>query len=177
MTISELIEKRRLVKKDIWSEPIKDPHHCTHEGQQIRRQRHGAFVFQCPQCGSTCSNSLAHKSMSKQQMESAPPFDYKRQEQGWNFSRESREVQKIHGIKPTDSIMREGYDQYLRSPEWKAKRQVVIQRENNICQGCRIRPIEEVHHATYSNIGDELFFQLVGLCSLCHRKVHRIEPS
>ena len=64
------------------------------------------------------------------------------------------------------------YKHYLSSPEWKAKRLLVIERENGICQGCRIAPIAEVHHETYKTLGNELLFQLVGLCSSCHRKAH-----
>ena len=177
MTISEIIKKRKFNDQDLWFLPIKDPHHCDHNGKEIRKQTHGAYVLQCPQCGSTCSNSLAHKSMTQEQMESALPFDYKRREQGWDFSSESRQMQRAHGIKPMDSIKRDSYDDYLRSPEWKAKRQIIIKREANICQGCLSAPIEEVHHSTYSNIGDELMFQLIGLCSNCHRKVHHINSD
>ena len=174
MTIAQIVQKRKMLEKQLlWSLPIKDPHHCSHNNNEIRRQNHGAFVMQCPECGSTCSTSLAHKTLTKQQMDHALPFDYIRRENGWNFSSESREIGRVHGIKPTDSILPIAYDEYLRSPEWKAKRQIVIKRENNICQGCMNHQIEEVHHSTYSNIGDELLFQLVGLCSNCHRKTHK----
>lgn len=69
------------------------------------------------------------------------------------------------------------YRQYLRSPEWKRKRDAVFDREKGICQGCLNEPIEHVHHATYTHQYDELLFQLIGLCENCHRKVHFTVPS
>ena len=172
-TIKQLmIRKKQLL---LWNAPIKNPHQCHHSNKELRKQTHGAFVLQCPECGSTASTSLAHKTLTQQQMDEALPFDYARRQLGWDFSSECREVERVHGIKSTDSILAVGYDEYLRSYEWKLKRQLIIDREKNLCQGCRSHPIEEVHHATYSNVGDELLFQLVGLCSSCHRKVHKIQ--
>ena len=63
------------------------------------------------------------------------------------------------------------HDEYLKSPQWKKKRQLVIERDK-VCQGCLSSPIEEIHHLSYKNWTDELFFQLVGLCRSCHQKLH-----
>jgi 5-methylcytosine-specific restriction endonuclease McrA len=60
----------------------------------------------------------------------------------------------------------------LMSPKWKDLRERVIRRDKNICQGCLMAPIEHVHHFTYANLGDELLYQLVGLCKKCHNKAH-----
>jgi len=69
------------------------------------------------------------------------------------------------------------YHEYLATKEWKNKRDLVIERESGICQGCRAEPIEHVHHSTYTHQYDELIFQLVGLCENCHRKAHFTTPS
>lgn len=69
------------------------------------------------------------------------------------------------------------YNAYLRSPEWKKKRDAVFQRDGGICQGCLEEPIENVHHTTYANLFDELLFQLIGLCETCHRKIHWIKKA
>ena len=196
MTIAELIEKRRnrsnnktelprIHYNTDWKDPcdsdssvgVKNPHRCNHHAKVLTRQTHGAFVMQCSDCGSTCSTSIAHSKLTKQQMEQAIPFDYKLRDDGQRLSFEIRELEKSHGINPEDMAKRMGYDEYLRSPEWKYKRSLVISREKNICQGCRSMPIEEVHHSTYSHITRELLFQLVGLCSECHRKAHNINPQ
>jgi 5-methylcytosine-specific restriction endonuclease McrA len=71
-------------------------------------------------------------------------------------------------------MTKEEYHAYLASPKWKAKRDAVFQRENGLCQGCREEPIEHVHHMTYTHCGDELLYQLIGLCGTCHNKSHFI---
>ena len=60
------------------------------------------------------------------------------------------------------------YKQYLASREWRVKRKEVIERNNNICERCASRPIEDVHHLTYENIGNEDERDLLGVCRPCH---------
>lgn len=61
------------------------------------------------------------------------------------------------------------YKQYLASREWRVKRKEVIELNNNICQRCASRPIENVHHLSYENIGDEdPSSDLMGVCRPCH---------
>ncbi len=64
------------------------------------------------------------------------------------------------------------YQAYRRTPEWQAKRARVLRRANGICEGCLDARATVVHHLTYANMGDELFFQLVALCQACHEKAH-----
>jgi DnaB-like helicase N terminal domain len=64
------------------------------------------------------------------------------------------------------------YQNYLRSDEWRAKRRLVMDRCGGLCEGCRNAPVSEVHHLTYEHVGDELLFELVGLCRECHQRVH-----
>lgn len=62
--------------------------------------------------------------------------------------------------------------EYQNSPEWHAKRRAVIKRCGNLCEGCRAAPVDHIHHLSYENFGDELLFQLVGLCFNCHARCH-----
>jgi len=64
------------------------------------------------------------------------------------------------------------YNAYLESEKWQQKRQLVIDRAGGICEGCRLAKIDQVHHLTYRNVGCELLYQLVGLCSPCHEHAH-----
>ncbi len=66
----------------------------------------------------------------------------------------------------------ENYSAYLKTDQWKHKRQQVLERENFLCQGCHYAKAVHVHHTTYDNLGDELLFQLVALCVQCHSKLH-----
>ena len=60
------------------------------------------------------------------------------------------------------------YQQYLASREWRAKRKEVIELADGICKRCASRPIENVHHITYANIGQESLSDLLGVCRPCH---------
>ena len=66
----------------------------------------------------------------------------------------------------------ERYESHLRSDTWRKKRAAVIQRCGNICEGCAEANVQHVHHLSYTHLGDELLFELVGLCVPCHRKIH-----
>jgi hypothetical protein len=69
-------------------------------------------------------------------------------------------------------VNKKNYKNYLLCPEWKKKRKFIIQRDK-ICQGCLDAPIHQVHHLTYRNVGNELMFELVGLCRECHSRCHQ----
>jgi hypothetical protein len=78
-------------------------------------------------------------------------------------------------IKHIDNILKvnkKNYKNYLLCPEWEKKRRLIIQRDK-ICQGCLDAPIHQVHHLTYRNVGNELMFELVGLCRECHSRCHQ----
>jgi hypothetical protein len=64
------------------------------------------------------------------------------------------------------------YLEYLKSPQWKAKRKAVKTRCAGICERCRIYLFDEVHHLTYANLYDEPLEDLIGLCKPCHRFQH-----
>jgi hypothetical protein len=61
------------------------------------------------------------------------------------------------------------YQEYLASREWRVKRKKFIEEATyGVCQRCADRPIENVHHLTYANMGDEDWGDLMGLCRPCH---------
>jgi hypothetical protein len=67
---------------------------------------------------------------------------------------------------------RKDYNAYLNSPDWNKLRNLVLERDNRLCQGCLVAPAEIVHHLTYNDVFYELAFQLVSLCRACHEKIH-----
>lgn len=69
-------------------------------------------------------------------------------------------------------IDRDLYAEYLRSTEWAARRERVMQRAGGICEGCRMQPATEVHHLTYEHMTQEFLFELVAICSDCHARWH-----
>jgi 5-methylcytosine-specific restriction endonuclease McrA len=64
------------------------------------------------------------------------------------------------------------YDQYLKSPEWRAKSKKVIQRAGGICEGCLERKATQAHHVSYRHIFDEFLWELRAICEPCHERAH-----
>lgn len=127
------------------------------------------YMYQCITCGMTGECISKHKvSDLIRAGEKIEPYDDGIRSRYWE-----RRRRLFEGKKENDrDEWWQWYNAYLQSDEWKNKRERVKERENNICQGCRSRLIEVVHHLTYSHAGRELLFQLVGLCSTCHAVVH-----
>lgn len=63
------------------------------------------------------------------------------------------------------------YNEYLSSKEWRAKRILVLKRDDYKCQACKIASAEEVHHLTYANIYKENLEDLQSVCSNCHHQI------
>lgn len=72
------------------------------------------------------------------------------------------------------------YDNYLKSPLWKRKRQFVLARDRHTCQGCGRHAEQcdgplQVHHLTYTRVSRELMCDLTTLCAKCHDWLHDSE--
>jgi hypothetical protein len=60
------------------------------------------------------------------------------------------------------------YEAYIASESWRRKRQAVLERDNHQCQTCLATERLEVHHKTYSALGNEPLEDLITLCKDCH---------
>jgi 5-methylcytosine-specific restriction endonuclease McrA len=67
----------------------------------------------------------------------------------------------------------ERYQQYLKSPEWRALRDQVLARDKYRCFECGARCALEVHHTTYKRIFQEHLDDLISLCPACHDDEHK----
>lgn len=86
---------------------------------------------------------------------------------------------------------RERYRAYLKSPEWKARRQACFERAGMRCEvwwepaaignrpnlegrgrRCHFRP-DHAHHKTYARFGNELPEDLAACCRMCHRAIEQ----
>lgn len=66
------------------------------------------------------------------------------------------------------------YEEYLLTPEWLATRKRILKRDNYQCQRCHAQGVVlEVHHYTYTRLGQERDSDLVTLCEVCHDELHR----
>jgi 5-methylcytosine-specific restriction endonuclease McrA len=86
--------------------------------------------------------------------------------------RPHREPVYDHNGKQTAMIDREQYRVYLLSDSWKRRRDKVMKRANNICEGCLTNAATDVHHLSYKNIYNEFAFELIALCNRCHKRIH-----
>lgn len=64
------------------------------------------------------------------------------------------------------------YDEYLKSPAWRERRDEVIKMNNNKCYICGSDKDLQVHHRNYNELYNEPYFDLDCLCRECHFKLH-----
>jgi hypothetical protein len=72
-------------------------------------------------------------------------------------------------------MARDNYGDYLKTPEWGAKKNRKLIMAGNRCQVCgtTAKPLD-CHHNSYERLGDELLEDLVVLCRSCHQRHHGI---
>lgn len=70
------------------------------------------------------------------------------------------------------------YGMYLESTAWLKKRQMAMDKTNEVCANCIkatwpvVRLAREVHHLTYERLGHEDLDDLIAVCGPCHRELH-----
>lgn len=148
---------------------------CDHSKTAIRKRpiKGGSFQFvhQCLKCGEPQSNPIAKaKAMEMNDGLEPEEFDVSLQTQ-WKEqliqagaalrAKYDRKAWLVH------------YAEYLSSPEWEHRRNLVFKRAKNVCEGCGERAPTEVHHLTYKHVTREFLFELVALCGQCHDAVHK----
>jgi hypothetical protein len=137
------------------------------------------FRKQCQDCGDSIGCVKRATIPMEQLRAGIPDYDKtigERRRKAWQRRYEElkaeAEEERLQELEERSQARREWYQDYLRSPAWARKRQLVLEREESLCQGCRTSKAVEVHHLTYDHIGNELLFELVALCSACHRNAH-----
>ena len=69
--------------------------------------------------------------------------------------------------------MKSEYYAYLRSVQWKQKRQMAFDVYGKVCSLCNSRHDLEIHHRHYKNIFKEQIEDLMVLCESCHKTYHK----
>lgn len=81
------------------------------------------------------------------------------------------------------AIRRAGYEAYMRSPQWFARRRRWLgewRARHNGAPTCRVcgrlwsLGSGDLHHATYERLGAELYEDLIPLCRAHHEDLHRL---
>jgi hypothetical protein len=72
------------------------------------------------------------------------------------------------------------YSEQLKTPEWKAKREAIVERDLKKCVRCDSKKSLQVHHLYYDlscNAWEYPDTALVTLCKTCHEKEHGVKQS
>lgn len=65
------------------------------------------------------------------------------------------------------------YNEYIKSPQWKQRREQALARSGYCCEKCGFSKWSkklEVHHITYERLGNERASDLQVLCQECHKE-------
>jgi hypothetical protein len=148
---------------------------CDHAETEIRRLvasngvRH--FREQCLRCGDSLRSVRVRDVPLRLQVHPVAFDESLRKAWGEAKWERFRAIQE-----ETQSVEREerrrAYRKYLATPMWTIKRQLVLDRAGDLCEGCRRRRPVEVHHLTYERLGREMLFDLVAVCRPCHEAIH-----
>lgn len=64
------------------------------------------------------------------------------------------------------------YQRYIKSPQWKARREIIMAYYGRWCRGCLKKTgVLQLHHLTYEHLGRETAADCRVLCADCHREV------
>jgi hypothetical protein len=152
------------------------PQLCAHSSTEARRwtNKNGALVIQaqCLSCGVRVGNQI--KATNREAFPEADPSLHEALRTKDKTAIEAVLIQHIDLTSQRKDERSKAYETYMASDAWKAKREKVLRRCKGICEGCEDAPAAQVHHLTYEHFGDELLFELVGVCRQCHDKAHHI---
>ena len=151
---------------------------CDHKVIKIRYRKavngNKMYKRQCVRCGDLVGNWIPHETVKNK--ETVEPVN---DTVAANYRKTKFEMTKALNdliVENQNNEKRNEFDgwykQYLLSPEWRVKRNLVLERCNEICEGCRAKRAIIVHHLVYKNVGKEFLFELVGLCQGCHDRYH-----
>jgi len=157
------------------------PYHCEHPKTELRQRTYSNgsthYAEQCLRCG-TQLQSYKHDSNKVAQAKLhgvIPAFDETLRDKFTELATAVyREQSACYQEQREDEIMAWWlwYTEYLKTPEWAAKRTACLRRDQYICQGCRERRATQAHHLTYKHVGAEFLFELTSLCIICHTRIH-----
>lgn len=72
-------------------------------------------------------------------------------------------------------MLSDEYRAYLLSDDWRSKRAKFL--VGKVCAGCGSRAKLHVHHLDYANVFNETADDVVILCEICHKRVHKLHKQ
>lgn len=149
---------------------------CDRTAIRIRTQSNGVRIYaeQCLDCGRQL-RAVSKNSPEILEMPERVPFDTElatRWRERESALRQERIAAREAAQQEKNSEWWQRYTAYLQTTDWRLKRQAVMTRANNWCEGCRARNATQVHHLSYAHVFNEFLFELVAVCDTCHQRIH-----
>jgi hypothetical protein len=166
---------------------VRKPYTCPHPDEQATLRKRIAtggtamVGHQCGECGRLVGQWVKLERVPK--WRDLPAWDHELEER-WDLSERRRLGEYREWRVQQDGVVAFGrdtapgpnfwekYNEYLNSPEWREKRELVLRRANGICEGCGKVNATQVHHLNYAHVGREMLFELVAVCDACHEIIH-----
>jgi len=189
----DYFDQQRLIQ-DEYSQKFEDHHKkykCDHATLEVTKRIIAGgsvqFMRQCKRCGKPVGGAIKKEIAFKESFHGQPKafnqelYEQWGENQNDEFSKifhdrkaEHEKLNQIFGVEESRDKEKffNIYNRHLKSEKWKAIREKVLKRANHICEGCLEEKATQVHHLDYKNVGDELLFQLVAICDVCHDKCH-----
>lgn len=150
---------------------------CGHETSELRQKlaTNGTrmVAYQCLGCGRASSHWL--KISTVPNAASLAQWDPTISDRYYERQREQLNA-RLGKIQAFQQLQQQEwwdqYNQYLRTPAWRSRRALVLQRAGGWCEGCRKSEATQVHHLTYEHVCNEFLWELVAICDECHERVH-----
>lgn len=152
---------------------------CQHEDDGLRRRTtaNGNTIVgrQCTACGRWDGTGIKKSSVAD--LESLPWYDESINTR-WYADRTAHmaKVRESEKRIETETWFRE-HSEYLRSAEWKERREKVLRRAKYICEACGDSPATQVHHITYAHWKREPLFDLRAVCRECHEEITEMDRA
>jgi 5-methylcytosine-specific restriction endonuclease McrA len=150
---------------------------CEHGRFEMRRREHANgtvhVVEQCLDCGAQVRAVPKVKWVGQVSPARLPPWDPDLSTNYWKTKQWHWEQQR----RQKDTAFWAWYNEYLRSDQWRRLRAKVFERDNYLCQGCRVNRATQAHHLTYARVGREMLFDLISVCDPCHESIHTIREE
>jgi hypothetical protein len=131
------------------------------------------------QC-SVCGTGRALRNALWPDLSTLPPWDEgvlnaasERGRATWQEERERLERER----QAEREDWKRAYEEYLRTEEWRARRDKVMRRARWVCESCGESRAEAVHHTTYAHLGREPLWELRAVCHRCHEMIHSIDAK
>ena len=130
---------------------------------------------QCQNCGRKNGQAFKKSDFKKEDLET---FDYdllrKREDLIKKKRTKINELENWKKLEKKENFW-DDYNEYLKTNQWLEKREIVLKRDNYLCQSCLKEKATQVHHKTGYFRKNEPLFSLVSVCDRCHKIITEIE--